>query len=492
MNNRKFILGLTVASMIGGVVTIGGYKLLGLDQKNVYQTVQNTPSATFSNYGGSNNRPANFVDAATASRPAVVHIKTYRSISQQSSHYQDFFREFFGNPYQPQQRQQAKPQEKQSGSGSGVIVQQDGYIVTNNHVIDQADKIEVVLDDKRRYEATLVGTDPTTDLAVLKINENNLLSIKYGDSDILEVGEWVLAVGNPFDLTSTVTAGIVSAKARSINILKGKSSMAIESFIQTDAAVNPGNSGGALVNTKGELVGINTAIATPTGTFAGYSFAVPTALVKKVVNDLMEYGEVQRALLGISIADITAELAEEKGLEKVEGVYIAGIRAGAAASDAELKTGDVILKINDYKVNSASELQEIVGRYRPGDKVKVTYKRDGKIKETKTTLKNKLNTTKVVKKEDTAILRVFGADLQEINAKQKQKLNITHGVKVVNLASGKLMEAGVKKGFIITHANNRKVSNPQELEYYLNNTTRGLLLEGIYSNGQRVLYALGL
>lgn len=494
MNNQKFILGLTFAGLMGGAVAIGGYKLLNFDQKNTYQTIQSdlAPS-TFSNY--QHNSSINFVEAASTSRPTVVHIKTYRAVQQHHNQYHnDFFQQFFGNPYQNQRQQQpqSKPQEKQAGSGSGVIISEDGYIVTNNHVVYQADKIEIVLNDKRRYEATLVGTDPTTDLAVLKIQEDDLSAIKYGDSDELQIGEWVLAVGNPFDLTSTVTAGIVSAKARSINILRGKNNLAIESFIQTDAAVNPGNSGGALVNTKGELVGINTAIATPTGTFAGYSFAVPTTLVKKVVNDLIEFGQVQRALLGISIADVTAELADEKEITAGEGVYIAGVREGAAASDGDLKEGDVITKINGVEINSSSELQEVVGRYRPGDEVTVNYKRGTKEKSTKITLKNKLNTTKVVHKEDKAILHAFGADFQEISDDEKSKFKVKNGVKVLKIDDGKLKQTGVKSGFIITHVNNKVVSNPEELQHYLKNTTRGLLLEGVYPNGQRVLYALGL
>ncbi|MCP4521637.1 MAG: Do family serine endopeptidase [Cytophagales bacterium] len=499
MDNRKFILGIGLASLMGGVFAIGGYKLLGEPQNQVtYQTVQQNIPANFSANQGTQNTP-NFIASASIARPAVVHIKTYKTVQQYQTpgYYQDFFRDFFGNPYQqhnqPQQQQpQNNTKEKPAGSGSGVIIRDDGYIVTNNHVVHQADKIEVVLDDKRRYEATLVGTDPTTDLAVLKIEETSLPKLTFGDSDELQVGEWVLAVGNPFDLTSTVTAGIVSAKARSINILRGKTNMAIESFIQTDAAVNPGNSGGALVDTKGKLVGINTAIATPTGTFAGYSFAVPSILVRKVVDDLIEYGQVQRALLGISIVDITAELAEEKGLKKVEGVYVADVREGGAASDAGLKSDDVILKINNTKVNSSSELQEIVGRNRPGDKVKITYLRDGKEKTTEAILKNKLNTTKVVKKDDKPILHLMGAKLQEISDKEKKKMGLEHGVKVVSLEDGKFKSAGVKKDFVITHVNNRRIATIDELKHYLQNKTRGLLVEGTYPNGQRVLYALGL
>ncbi|MCS7073317.1 MAG: trypsin-like peptidase domain-containing protein, partial [Bacteroidia bacterium] len=301
-------------------------------------------------------QPMDFRSAAAQATPAVVHIKstiTKRNSRSSSPFGDDFnpFREFFGDGFiQPQPT---------DATGSGVILTADGYVATNNHVIENADKIEVILNDNRSYTATLVGTDPSTDLALLKINEKNLPFLKFGDSDKLEIGEWVLAVGNPFNLTSTVTAGIVSAKARSINILQDR--FKIESFIQTDAAVNPGNSGGALINTKGELVGINTAIATKTGYFSGYSFAVPVNIVRKVMDDLMQYGEVQRGFLGIEIRDVNAELAKEKKLKDVKGVYVGKVNENSAAESAGLKEGDVITKIDEVKVNTASELQEQIG-----------------------------------------------------------------------------------------------------------------------------------
>ena len=306
-----------------------------------------------------------FETAASQSVNSVVHIKTI-SIGQQNKQslhdpLQDLF---FGRPPRNQQPQQI------AGSGSGVIISQDGYIATNNHVIDGATKIEVTLNDKKTYTGTIVGTDPTTDLALIKIEAKNLSAIYYGNSDAVNIGEWVLAVGNPFNLTSTVTAGIVSAKGRNINILK--EDYAIESFIQTDAAVNPGNSGGALINQQGELIGINTAIASNTGSYTGYSFAIPVNIVKKIMGDLVKHGTVQRALLGIQIRELNQTLAEEQEIKDLEGVYISKVFSGSSADDSNLKSGDIIRYINGVKISSPSELQEKIGQYQPGDKVEVT------------------------------------------------------------------------------------------------------------------------
>lgn len=310
--------------------------------------------------------PVDFTTAAEQSVGAVVHVKTkYR----RQQYVDPFYQFFFGRP----QQQQSQPEAL--ASGSGVILSSDGYIVTNNHVIQQADQIEVVLNDKRTFAATLVGSDPNTDIALLKVEASDLPTLPMGNSDELKVGEWVLAVGNPFNLTSTVTAGIVSAKARNINILNAE--MKIESFIQTDAAVNPGNSGGALVNTKGELVGINTAIASQTGSYAGYAFAVPTSIVQKVVADLRQYGSVQRAMLGIRMMDINSEVQEYYHLEDLEGVYVAEVVSGSAADRAGMENGDVIVAVDGKKVNSSSELQECIGRKSPGDEATLTVKRNG-------------------------------------------------------------------------------------------------------------------
>ena len=307
--------------------------------------------------------PVDFTQAAERSVEAVVHVKTkyYRQ-----QYVDPFYHFFFGRPQQSQQP-------SAMASGSGVILSNDGYIVTNNHVIEDANEIEVVLNDKRTFAAQLIGTDPNTDLALLKIEATDLPTIEIGNSDDLRVGEWVLAVGNPFNLTSTVTAGIVSAKARSINILN--SDMKIESFIQTDAAVNPGNSGGALVNTRGQLVGINTAIASQTGSYAGYAFAIPTAIMQKVVADLRQYGTVQRALLGIRMLDITQQVKDQLSLESMEGVYVGEVISGSAADKAGMKAGDVIVQVDGRPINASSQLQEQIGRKNPGDQITILVRR---------------------------------------------------------------------------------------------------------------------
>ena len=308
--------------------------------------------------------PVDFTQAAERSVEAVVHVKT--KYYRQQQYVDPFYQFFFGRPQQSQQP-------SAMASGSGVILSNDGYIVTNNHVIEDANEIEVVLNDKRTFAAQLIGTDPNTDLALLKIEATNLPTIEIGNSDDLRVGEWVLAVGNPFNLTSTVTAGIVSAKARSINILN--SDMKIESFIQTDAAVNPGNSGGALVNTRGQLVGINTAIASQTGSYAGYAFAIPTAIMQKVVADLRQYGTVQRALLGIRMLDITQQVKDQLSLESMEGVYVGEVISGSAADKAGMKAGDVIVQVDGRPINASSQLQEQIGRKNPGDQITILVRR---------------------------------------------------------------------------------------------------------------------
>jgi serine protease Do len=504
MNKKSFLLSVFGSALLGSGIALSAYHFWLKDGvMGDYVHNENPP-----HYRNVSNHvvPGNFdfTYAAEVSTPTVVHITTYQKVTQRNYGYyndpfqDDFFRQFFGDGFPGQQRQQPKSDQKEpetteqkAGSGSGVILSADGYIVTNNHVVKGADKIEVVLNDKRRYKAELIGVDPTTDLAVLKIEEKNLSYVKYGNSDKIRVGEWVVAVGNPFDLTSTVTAGIVSAKARNINILKDKENMAIESFIQTDAAVNPGNSGGALVNLQGELIGINTAIATPTGTFAGYSFAVPSTLVQKVVEDLIKFGEVQRALLGVNITEITAELKEEKKLDKLEGVYVAGVREGSSAGEAGLKEGDVILKVNEVSVNSSSELQEAVALYRPGDKVNITYKRNGKIAIQAVTLKNKMGNTDVVKKEDRAKILLFNSEIREINDEEREALGIEEGIKVLSVGEGKLKGIGIKPGFVITKVDKKAVGDPTDLVNYLSNHDGALLIEGMYSKSQRAYYTIG-
>ncbi len=500
MNTRKLVLVALLSSFIGGAFALIGYKTIFYDKK--YQSIsENQGNYELSNFITDSDTAQsivpeglNFIYAANRTTPAVVHIKTMYEVasaggsSNQNQEMDELFKDFFGESTPHGNA----PQRGQEASGSGVILTEDGYIVTNNHVVDNAAKIIVVLNDKRSYTATLIGVDPTTDLALLKIDETKLPFVKYGNSDNTKVGEWVLAVGNPFNLTSTVTAGIVSAKARNINILRDKDNLAIESFIQTDAAVNPGNSGGALVDLKGNLIGINTAIATPSGTFAGYSFAVPVTLVKKVMDDLLKYGQVQRALLGVQIQDVTAELAKEKGISSVSGVYIGAVNTGSAAEAAGLLSGDVIKKINNADVNSSSELQEQIARYRPGDKVSVTYERNGSVKISEIILKNKMGDTKLVKLEPGATKSILGATLAIAPKEELAKLKLENGVKVTKVNDGKFKDAGVKDGFIIISVDKKKVTTAEEIINLIENSQDGgVLLEGIYPNGTKKYYGLG-
>jgi Do/DeqQ family serine protease len=418
-----------------------------------------------------------FTAAAEKAVHAVVHVKVK---SQGTYNYNPFYEFFFG------EKPNAQP-EPVMGFGSGVIISSDGYIVTNNHVVDGSTEIEVVMNDRRSFPAEVIGVDPSTDIALVKIKANDLPFMVYGNSDNLKLGQWVMAVGNPYNLTSTVTAGIVSAKARSINIL-GESS--IESFIQTDAAVNPGNSGGALVNTNGELVGINTAIASRTGSYSGNSFAVPVNIAKKVVADLKEFGQVQRAILGVTIQDVTQEVAKEHNLDVLKGVYVNGIREGGAARDAGIKDGDVIMSVNSIPVNSVSELQEQISKFRPNDKVNILINRDNKEKTFEVILRNMDGDTGVVKKDDS--LSILGASLEPASAELKQQLGIKYGVRVTSLKSGKLMKAGVREGFVITQINNKPVSSIEDIKEVLSKTQGGVYIEGIYSDRTIAYYAFGL
>ena len=419
-----------------------------------------------------------FTYAAEKTVHGVVHVKT-TSVRQPRRRQDPFYDFFFG----PEQREPEPVQ----GIGSGVIISEDGYIVTNNHVIDKSNYIEVTLNDRRSFEAEIVGTDPTTDIALLKIKERGLPYIRFGDSDKLKVGQWVLAVGNPLDLTSTVTAGIVSAKGRGLNVFQDVD-LAISSFIQTDAAVNRGNSGGALVNLRGELVGIPTLIISPTAAYSGNSFAVPVSIVQKVVEDLMEFGEVQRAILGVEIRDIDAELAKEKGIERIEGVYVAGIRAGGAAEDAGIKEGDVILRIDETRVNSVAELQEQVGRYRPKDKVDVLISRNNRTRQITATLRNIEGLTDIVKPQETYL----GARFREVPQDMLNELGISHGVQVTDLTPGRFMSAGLRDGFIIKSINDKPVKAPADIKNMLDGHSGGVYIEGVYPDGTVAYYAFGL
>ncbi len=452
--------------------------------------------------------PMDFTKTAEQVVNAVVHIKSSMvSQNQYGGQYQyrqlpdpfrdffgeedDIFKHFFGTPNPGQQPPQGKPRVR-VGTGSGVIINANGYIVTNNHVIANADDIEVTLHDNRTYKATVVGTDPSTDLALLQIKEKDLPTLKPVNSDDVKIGEWVLAVGNPFSLNSTVTAGIISAKARNINILKEQ--YAIESFIQTDAAINPGNSGGALVNLSGDLIGINTAIASPTGAYSGYGFAVPSNIVNKVVQDLLEYGVVQRGVLGVMIRSVNGNLAKEKELEINNGAYVDSLLENSAAGKAGIEPGDVIVAVDDNQVASSPELQELIAQRRPGDVVKITVNRKGKEKTFDVTLRNKQGKTDFVKKEHKEILSVLGCELQKVDRKTAKKLEIHGGVKVSKLYAGKLKKhTQIKEGFIITHIDNKKVSDVDEVIEILNNKEGGILIEGVYEDiPGKYYFALGL
>lgn len=483
MSARKF-LGTFLIACTGGAIALGIFKLT---EKKQPQTLEEKQQVAFANLKTPTGLPGfDFTEPSAVATPAVVHIKT--TVEATGTDLGGFdLREFFGEDFQMPHSQPGM------GSGSGVIMTPDGYIATNNHVISGASSIEVVLQDKRSFKAELVGADPSTDLALLKIDTDKLPFLPFGNSDEVRVGQWVLAVGNPFNLTSTVTAGIVSAKGRNINLLRDASNQyAVENFIQTDAAVNPGNSGGALVNLKGELVGINTAIATQTGSYSGYSFAVPVNIVKKVMDDILKYGEVQRGFLGIEITDVTATLAQEKGIKEISGVYVNKVNEGSAAEKAGVKAGDVITKINEVLVNSSSDLQEQVSRYHPGDKLNVTLRRDGKEIVLTPTLKNREGTTEIVKKsEKTASTSVArGIEMSALSDADKKKYDVKGGVKINKVNPGPFKNSRVPEGFIITHIDKKAVGSPSEAKLMLSNKRGGVLIEGVNPDGTEGVYGL--
>ncbi len=474
MKTRKY-LGTFVVALIGGLIAVFIYALFVPKHDRVITANVQQP-VNYTNLQGIDPVNINFIEAAKKSVEAVVHVKT-QSIRQVSNPILEFF---YGDAYNDTQ--------PMLGFGSGIIITDDGYIVTNNHVVENSDKVVVVLNDKREFDAEVIGTDPSTDLALLKIKGEGFHYLPWGDSDALQVGEWVLAIGNPFNLTSTVTAGIVSAKAKNIGLIQDQNRM--ESFIQTDAAVNSGNSGGALVDIHGNLVGVTIAIMSPSGGNVGISFAVPVTMVRKVVKDLIEFGVVQRAILGISIQDITSELAKEKRLDKIEGVYVSAVREDGAAKAAGIATGDVILSINNVTVNSSAELQEQVSRYRPNDKVIVVVKRDNKTKQFEVTLRNLQGKTDYV--SNNSFDSILGARFENVSNEEKARLGIRYGVKVVELNAGKLRAEGVKEGFIITQVNNKPVYSVEDLEKIIKVTSGGVFIEGIYPNGVIQYYAIGL
>ena len=424
-----------------------------------------------------NDEGESFVDAAEKTVNTVVHIRT--EIVSKGNSYYDFFGSLLEQLYGGQMQ---VPNNVSVGYGSGVVISPDGYIVTNNHVVEGASKIEVTFNDKHKRTATIIGNDPSTDLALIKVDAKDLEYLTFADSDQVRVGEWVLAVGNPFNLTSTVTAGIVSAKARNINILGDGST--IESFIQTDAAINPGNSGGALVNMDGNLVGVNAAIASRTGSYEGYSFAIPSNIVKKVVEDFLQYGALQRAYIGVSIAEITEELAEAKGIEVTSGVYVIDVHENGGAKAAGIKKDDIIISINNITVNSNAQLIGVVGQYRPGDRVKVKLQRNGNIIEKEVTLKNLEGTEEMHRETDSFYNEVLGIKAQALPSSLRSELGINYGLKIVEVKDGIFKQKGITNDFIILSVNHQRVSSENELRKALNSDRNGKIrIEGINSTG---------
>ncbi|MDB4923499.1 Do family serine endopeptidase [Mucilaginibacter sp.] len=511
---KKFGLTLLTA-FVGGAMALGTYKVIENkyannmsfeDKQKVYYATSNhlSPASTaMVSSAGS----VDFTQAAAAVTPAVVYIRTTYSNqtgNDQQSQLQQMFGDMFG--------QRIRPSGPQMASGSGVIISPDGYIVTNNHVVEKAEKIEIVTNDHRNFSAKVVGTDPSTDLALIKIDGHDLPIVKLGNSDAVKVGEWVLAVGNPFKLTSTVTAGIVSAKGRGIGIIgsednqqenpfgrtqyqsqQPKLNKAIESFIQTDAAINPGNSGGALVNTNGELIGINSAIASHTGSYEGYGFAIPINLAKKVLDDIEKYGAVKRGYVGISFRELDQDAAKDLKVDRTYGLYINSVLPGGGAAQAGLKEGDIITKVEGNTVYESSDLQERVGRLRPGDKINLTALRDGNEKNFAITLKADAPTPKVaVSKSTEELFNRIGASFVPLNAAQKAKLHINSGVVVTQVREGGLFDnTEIPVGSVINQVNRQPIASVEDLDKALSNPRNGVLvISGLYPDGSRLRVAL--
>ena len=497
-HQKRFFSSILLAILLGGGIALGGYQLRTTRQNQTIVLYEpSTPQQTIQLASlptvDKEVEAPSLTNAAQIATPAVVHIKsTYEGKTVKAPNvttpFDQLFREFFGEGFDAGPREYNS--QPQYATGSGVIITTDGYIVTNNHVIDEADQIEVTLDDNRKYSAQLIGKDPNTDLALLKIKEKGLPYLQFGNSDALQVGEWILAVGNPFNLTSTVTKGIVSAKARTIDIPKNKNQMRIEAFIQTDAAVNRGNSGGALVNLRGELVGINTAIATNTGNFTGYSFAIPSSIVKKITDDLKKYGTVQRAMLGIVIRDVDADLAKKEGFKRLSGVYVVDINKQGAAAEAGIRAGDVIVAINGKQVKNNSQLQEQIARYKPNDKVRVTYCRKDQERTVTVTLKSIEEKAKIVRNKDT--VETGGATFENVNQATYKQLNIAGGVRIKTIKAGPWKQAGIQQGFIITAIDREPVDGLNRLINILNRKRGGILVEGYAQNGTKIYRAVDL
>ncbi len=488
----KFAIGtMAMVAVSAGVAGVTAYTVARKAENNeasFYKTFD-TPALRTAALDSSTMQPVDLTGAAESSLNSVVHIMAVQRSKVQTVQTPDIFDFFFGG--RGQQRQVQTPEQR--GFGSGVIISKDGYIVTNNHVIDGADEISVKLHDGREMKGRVIGTDPTTDLALVKIEGDDFPAIVVGNSDALKVGEWVLAVGNPFNLGSTVTAGVVSAKSRGLRANQ------VESFIQTDAAINQGNSGGALVNVRGELVGINSMLYSPTGAYSGYGFAIPTSIMTKVVSDLKQYGTVQRALLGIAGRDMMGDEVypdeirkEQKDLGVTEGVQVVEVTEGGS-SEGILQKNDVILKVNGTKVKTMTDLQGLLAQLRPGDKVKVTVWRDKKEKEFTITLKNAQGNTKIVKKAD---MEILGAAFRAVPDELKRQLNLGYGVQVTGVSDGRMADSGIRKGFIILKANGKQLRTVEDLEDVMKAASQSpdqvLFMTGVYPSGKRANYAVDL
>jgi len=480
----KYLLGGLLMALLGASIALFAYtKIVDkpvqgaiVDSSNAQTAEARAILTSFQMQPGQ----VDFKFAAEQTVHSVVHVTTKTTIENPYNPFMEFF---YGDRYRGGGSREVP------GFGSGVIISQDGYIITNNHVVEDAENIEVTLNDNRKFQADLVGRDPNTDIALLKIKADNLSYARYGDSENLQVGEWVLAVGNPFLLGTTVTAGIVSAKGRDLNLLD--SEYRIESYIQTDAALNPGNSGGALVDTKGLLVGITSAIVSPNGSYAGYSFAIPVSIVKKVVDDLREFGEVQRALIGVNIRDVSEDDAKKQNLTDIRGAVITDVRDGGSAADANLKVDDIIVKLDGVAVNSGSELQAQVSRHRPGDKVNITYYRNGKLITTPITLKNVAGNTSVVK-PGMGMGSVFGASFEPLGPSEKRSYKIESGVKIATLNDGWFKDQGIRKGTIIIAVNGKKVNTAEDIRNAAGGSEKSMKsIEGISTDGRLFNFKFG-
>jgi Do/DeqQ family serine protease len=475
---KRGILIALLSAVVGGLTA---YAVVNAMTKSQVRVVETSEGAQFRTVNLSQDNWPDFTYAAESAVDAVVYVKVVSTQTQQQAP-SSIFDFFFGFPEggMPQQRERV-------GSGSGVIIREDGYIVTNNHVIDGATRIEVTLNNNQTYPATLVGTDPATDVALLKVEATGLPVIPFGDSDKLRLGEWVIAIGSPYDLRSTITAGIVSAKGRS---MPSNGEFKIESFIQTDAAVNPGNSGGALVDKAGNLVGINTAIISQTGSYTGYSFAVPSNIVKKIAYDLMDFGSVKRAVLGISMMPIDDKIAEELKLSSGNGVYIGEVSKSGAADKAGIKAGDVLIAIDSTKITNPASVQEAVSRFSPGDNAVVTVLRDGKELRLDVTFKGTSQDTGTV--SDDGSIAFYGSSIKAADEETLEKYGLKSGVQIVELGPGKLMEAGAVEGFIILYVNDHPVKTPQEVIDIVKKSKRTVFIEGVTPSGRTGYFGFGV